>query len=60
MSHENDQQLFSGNAEYIESLYEQFLADPASVSEHWQGYFQNLDISVWSVLIGAWDIARRI
>ena len=57
MSHENDQQLFSGNADYIESLYEQFLADPASVSEHWQDYFQNLDISGDKELSAAHDAA---
>ena len=57
MSNENDQQLFSGNADYIESLYEQFLADPASVSEHWQDYFQNLDISGDKELSAAHDAA---
>lgn len=45
MSHENDQQLFSGNADYIELLYEQYLSNPNSVSQTWQSYFKNLDTS---------------
>ena len=45
MSHENDQQLFSGNADYIEFLYEQYLVDHNSVSQTWQNYFKNLDVS---------------
>jgi len=31
--------LYGGNADYLESLYEQFLADPASVDPHWRDYF---------------------
>src|SRR5882757_8014297 len=31
--------LGAGNAPYIESLYEQFLADPASVEPNWREYF---------------------
>ncbi|MFO0511648.1 MAG: 2-oxoglutarate dehydrogenase E1 subunit family protein, partial [Gammaproteobacteria bacterium] len=31
--------LYGGNADYVESLYEQFLADPASVDPHWREYF---------------------
>ncbi|RPH48369.1 MAG: 2-oxoglutarate dehydrogenase E1 component, partial [Lysobacterales bacterium] len=31
--------LGAGNAPYIESLYEQFLADPASVEAKWRDYF---------------------
>ena len=34
--------LFGGNAPYIEEQYEQYLADPASVSPEWQDYFQDL------------------
>lgn len=34
--------LFSGNAAFIEDLYEQFLADPSSVDEQWQRYFASL------------------
>ena len=31
--------LYSGNAWFIEDLYEAFLADPASVSDEWRQYF---------------------
>ena len=34
--------LFGGNAAFIEDMYERFLQDPESVSEHWRGYFQSL------------------
>ena len=34
--------LFSGNAAFIEDLYEQFLADPNAVDEQWQHYFASL------------------
>ena len=34
--------LGAGNAPYIESLYEQFLADPASVEPAWREYFKSL------------------
>jgi 2-oxoglutarate dehydrogenase E1 component len=34
--------LSGGNATYIESLYEQYLADPASVAERWRGFFDAL------------------
>ncbi|HET7921719.1 MAG TPA: 2-oxoglutarate dehydrogenase E1 component, partial [Gammaproteobacteria bacterium] len=30
------------NAPYVEALYEQFLADPASVPESWRAYFRGL------------------
>jgi 2-oxoglutarate dehydrogenase E1 component len=33
-------QLSGGNAGYIEDLYEQFLADPASVPAAWRSYFE--------------------
>ena len=33
---------FGSNAEYIETLYEQFLHDPASVDRRWQEYFEKL------------------
>ena len=57
MSHEDDQQLFSGNADYIESLYEQFLAHPDNVSKHWQNYFKTLDTSGDQALNVAHDAA---
>src|SRR5688572_30939280 len=34
--------LGAGNAPYVESLYEQFLADPSSVEPAWREYFQSL------------------
>ena len=34
--------LYGGNADYVESLFEQYLADPASVEPHWRGYFAAL------------------
>lgn len=34
--------LSGGNAAYIEELYEDFLADPQSVSENWQRYFKDI------------------
>ncbi|AYH44330.1 2-oxoglutarate dehydrogenase E1 component [Azoarcus sp. DN11] len=34
--------LFGSNAPFIEELYENYLSDPASVSESWREYFDNL------------------
>src|SRR5688500_10712480 len=34
--------LGAGNASYVESLYEQFLADPGSVETRWREYFSAL------------------
>lgn len=34
--------LGAGNAPYLESLYEQFLADPASVAPKWRDYFRSV------------------
>jgi 2-oxoglutarate dehydrogenase E1 component len=34
--------LSGGNAPYVETLYEQFLEDPASVSPEWREYFSRL------------------
>ena len=34
--------LGAGNASYVESLYEQFLADPDSVETRWREYFSAL------------------
>jgi 2-oxoglutarate dehydrogenase E1 component len=34
--------LFGGNAEFLETLYGQYLRDPASVEEHWRRYFESL------------------
>ncbi|MDZ3823266.1 MAG: 2-oxoglutarate dehydrogenase E1 component [Pseudoxanthomonas sp.] len=35
-------QLGTGNAAWVDALYEQFLADPASVDEGWRRHFQTL------------------
>ncbi len=34
--------LFGSNAPFVEELYESYLADPASVSDGWREYFDNL------------------
>src|SRR5579859_5639338 len=34
--------LSGGNAPYVETLYEQYLQDPASVAPAWQEYFRSL------------------
>jgi len=34
--------LAAGNAPYVEAMYEQFLADPASVEPQWREYFAKL------------------
>jgi 2-oxoglutarate dehydrogenase E1 component len=34
--------LFGGNAEFLDGLYEQYLADPASVAQRWREYFAQL------------------
>ncbi|HEX6136517.1 MAG TPA: 2-oxoglutarate dehydrogenase E1 component [Casimicrobiaceae bacterium] len=39
---ESTSTLFGGNAPFIEELYESYLADPASVSAEWRGYFDEL------------------
>jgi 2-oxoglutarate dehydrogenase E1 component len=39
---ESSSTLFGSNAPFIEELYEQYLADPASVSPEWRTYFDEL------------------
>src|SRR6266702_3049920 len=34
--------LYGGNADFLESLYEQYLRDPASVNDRWRGYFERI------------------
>ncbi|MGA7812789.1 2-oxoglutarate dehydrogenase E1 subunit family protein, partial [Caballeronia sp.] len=34
--------LFGGNAPYVEEQYEEYLADPDTVSQEWRGYFDAL------------------
>jgi len=45
MSHNNNQHIYGLNADYIESLYQQYLEQPSSVSESWQEYFSQLSKS---------------
>src|SRR5690606_38209865 len=48
MSTESERQsyshLFGGNAPYVEELYEQYLDNPASVSEKWRAYFDQMQL----------------
>lgn len=37
--------LYSGNADFIEDLYESYLQDPAAVSAEWRDYFARLQAS---------------
>lgn len=37
--------LFSGNAAFVEDLYENYLADPTSVGQDWQDYFSELNVT---------------
>lgn len=39
---QNTSHLFGANAPFIEELYENYLADPASVSDAWRDYFDKL------------------
>jgi 2-oxoglutarate dehydrogenase E1 component len=34
--------LYSGNADYLEALYERYLDDPAAVTPEWRAYFESL------------------
>lgn len=34
--------IYSGNADFLDSLYEQFLKDPLSVDEKWRSFFESL------------------
>lgn len=45
MSHNNNQHIYGLNADYIESLYQQYLEQPNSVSSSWQEYFSQLNKS---------------
>ena len=45
--------LFSGNAAFIEDLYERYLADPEAVDAGWRDYFASLQTDP-----GAADVAR--
>ncbi len=37
--------LYGGNADYVEALYEQYVADPASVDARWRDYFKTLTVA---------------
>jgi 2-oxoglutarate dehydrogenase E1 component len=34
--------LYGGNAQFVENLYQKFLANPAAVDVHWRNYFASL------------------
>src|SRR3954471_4303945 len=40
--------LFGGNADYLDSLYEQYLRNPGSVEPRWREYFERLAPAVAS------------
>ena len=42
MNNDTPSCLYSGNAWFIEGLYEAFLADPDSINSEWRDYFTNL------------------
>lgn len=42
MSNTTPSWLYSGNADFIEDLYESYLSDSASVSAEWRDYFKSL------------------
>lgn len=51
--------LFGGNAPYVEDLYEQYLSNPALVSEQWRSYFDNMqNVPAASGEIDVRDIAH--
>src|SRR5574337_24378 len=60
--------LFGSNAPFIEELYEQYLSDPASVSEQWRDYFDALqrtpgatdrDVAHYPVIAAFAEMAKR-
>lgn len=42
MSHSESSHLYSGNADFIEQLYERYLRDPTSIDSEWRDYFNSL------------------
>ncbi len=44
--------LFSGNAPFIESLYETYLEDPDSISDEWRHYFDAMEAEQTGVASG--------
>ena len=47
---QNTSHLFGTNAPFIEELYENYLADPASVSDNWRDYFDKLQAQAGSAV----------
>lgn len=41
-SYRGNSYLFGGNAPYVEEMYENYLANPGSVPDHWREYFDAL------------------
>ncbi|HZY15850.1 MAG TPA: 2-oxoglutarate dehydrogenase E1 component [Ramlibacter sp.] len=41
-AYQGNSYLFGGNAPYVEEMYENYLANPGSVPEHWRDYFDAL------------------
>ncbi|HVO87736.1 MAG TPA: 2-oxoglutarate dehydrogenase E1 component, partial [Casimicrobiaceae bacterium] len=61
---ESTSTLFGSNAPFVEELYEQYLADPASVSEEWRAYFDQIrgeahDVSHANVIESFRELARN-
>lgn len=50
MDHKTNQHIYGANAEFIESIYQEYLQDPSSVSQAWQNYFSNLNNSTDAAL----------
>ncbi len=50
--------LFGGNAPFIEDLYEQYLANPGSVSDEWREYFDQMQMLPGAAGEGAKDVAH--
>jgi len=42
VAYKSNSYLFGGNAPYVEEMYENYLANPGSVSESWRSYFDAL------------------
>ncbi|HKA40649.1 MAG TPA: 2-oxoglutarate dehydrogenase E1 component [Burkholderiales bacterium] len=52
--------LFGANAPFIESLYEAYLKDPASVEPRWRGYFDELQrIDAGAADVSHFDVQER-
>ena len=50
--------LFGGNAPYVEEQYEAYLDNPASVSDHWRNYFDQLQLLPAADGTDAHDVAH--